>query len=424
MLKNVGLVLIGALAGAAGLFLLQLQPAEAPRIEGAHDLEAAFSQFAQVVEESGSFVKSHKWYGSEREQAEAYRHIVRIMMNVLPESVLIDPDFPYFYEIGPLSKSGMDNSDQHYLSTMINGSGVYRVWGSRGSSRRLDFSLYEQDALAESLATLATEQLQTQEDGSFELILGGPRRDGNWLPMQPGRLRLLVRQVHSDWANELPGEVHVDRIDEERPVYPELDREIMAARLVEAANLLAQNVRRWPEYSRTRLEALLPANTMGPPRDVGSTGGLTGRKMVGAHFDLAPDEALVIKVWPTRASYQGIQLGHHWWESMDYANRQSSLTADQAVTSSDGAFYFVVCDKDPGVANWLDTEGFRRGVILMRYDGLPDSELEANELPAATLVKHDELWTHLPADEPRLSAADRKEQIAVRRRHVQRRVGF
>ncbi len=30
MLKNVGLVLIGALAGAAGLFLLQLQPAEAP----------------------------------------------------------------------------------------------------------------------------------------------------------------------------------------------------------------------------------------------------------------------------------------------------------------------------------------------------------------------------------------------------------
>ncbi|MED5261737.1 MAG: DUF1214 domain-containing protein [Myxococcota bacterium] len=424
MIKNLCWAVFGALLGAAVLFGFQLQPEQAPRVEGRHDLESAFAQFAQAVEESGQFVQGHKWYGSEREQAEAYRHIARTLMNTIPESLLVDPDFPYFFEIGPFSKSGMDNSDQRYLSTMLNGDGVYRLWGSRGNSNRLDFSIYEQDALSGSLATLATEDLQTREDGSFEIILGGPPREGNWLPMRPGRLRLLVRQVHTDWGEELPGEVHIDRIDEGRPIYPELDREEMAARLVEAANLLALNVRRWPEFSRTRIESLTPANALTSPRKVGHTGGLTGRLMVAGHFDLAPDEALLIKAWPTEATYQGIQLGHHWWESLDYANRQSSLTADQAKPSSDGAFYFVISESDPGVANWLDTEGFHRGVIMMRFDGIPGEVISEGKEPTAILVKLDELGGHLPEGEAEISAVQREEQIALRRRHVQRRFGF
>jgi len=237
-------------------------------------------------------------------------------------------------------------------------------------------------------------------------------------------LRLLVRQVHSDWGDELPGEVHVDRIDENRPAYPELDREEMAARLVEAANLLALNVRRWPEFSRTRIESLTPANALTSPRKVGHTGGLTGRLMVAGHFDLAPDEALLIKAWPTEATYQGIQLGHHWWESLDYANRQSSLTAEQAKPSSDGAFYFVISERDPGVANWLDTEGFHRGVIMMRFDGIPGEVIDEEKEPTAILVNLDELAEHLPEGEAEISAKQREEQVALRRRHVQRRFGF
>ncbi|MDG2336219.1 MAG: DUF1214 domain-containing protein [Myxococcota bacterium] len=424
IVKNIAWILLGALLGSAGLFWAQIQPERAVRIQGEHELEAAFSELARAVKESGDFVQGHQWYGSEREQAEAYRHIARIMMNVLPASLLIDPDFPYFFEIGPFSKSGMDNSDQRYLTTTVNGSGTYRIWGSRGGSRRLDVSLYEQDALSGSLATLTSEQLSVEDDGSFEIILGGPSREGNWLPMQTGDLRLMVRQVHSDWADELPGEVHIDRIDESRPVYPELDRQEMAARLIEAANLLALNVRRWPEYSRTRIQGLIPVNTLTAPRPVGQTGGLAGRLMVAGHFDLASDEALLIKTWPSQATYQGIQLGHHWWESMDYANRQSSLTADQARESSDGALYFVVSESDPGVANWLDTEGFRRGVIFMRFDGLEGQELEEGREPTASLIKLNALQGYLPADEALFSSTQRAAQIATRRRHVQRRFGF
>lgn len=423
-MKNVLILLLGAALGAATLFYVHLRPAKVPDIAPHTEVAAAYAQFATAIADAGDFVQNHQWYGSEREQAEAYRHIARVLISAIPEALLIDKDFPYFYEIGPFTKSGMDNSDQRYLSTTIDGAGVYRLWGTRGSSRRLEVSVYEEDALSKTLASLDAGQLITQADGRFEVILGGEPREGNWLPLQPGRKRVLVRQIFSDWQTELPGDVHIDRIDGGRPDYPTLGTREMAERLVRTTNLFATNVRRWPEYSRTRFDALIPANTLTPPRNVADTGGLAGRVMVGGHFDLQDDEALVIKAWPTQANYQGIQLGHHWWESLDYGNRQSSLTLDQAVVSADGAIYYVISMQDPGTANWLDTEGFNRGVILMRYDGIPGATLAEGQNPSAERVKLAALAEALPAGEAVLTGEERRAQIEKRRAHVQRRFGF
>ncbi|MFK8050440.1 MAG: hypothetical protein AB8B81_18610 [Halioglobus sp.] len=217
--------------------------------------------------------------------------------------------------------------------------------------------------------------------------------------------------------------MHIDRIDADRPTYPVLTKEKMAEQLSNATNTFAEDLRRWPELSRTRFSMLMPKNRLMPPQDTGKEGGLAGRWMVGGHFDLSEDEALVIRARPTDASYQGIQLGHHWWESLDYANRQSSLTADQAKVSSDGVIYFVISHKDPGVSNSLDTEGFSRGVILMRYDGM-SSELSEEQTPVAELVKMENLREYLPTDEPVVSAEQRAGEISIRRRHVQSRFGL
>lgn len=423
-MKNVLLLLAGALIGAAALFYFHLKPAPIPEVEEHADLAQAYAQFAAAIADAGEFVQSHQWYGTEREQAEAYRHIARILISSIPEALLIDKDFPDFYEIGPFTKSGMDNSDQRYLSTIVDGSGVYKVWGTRGSSRRLEVSVYEEDAMSKTLGSLDADQLVVDEKGAFEIILGGEPREGNWLPLLAGRKRVLVRQIFSDWSTERPGDVHIDRIDNNRPDYPVMTPEEMAARLVRTTDLFATNVRRWPEFSRTRFDALIPANTLAPPQNVADSGGLAGRVMVGGHFDLKPDEAMVIKAWPTAANYQGIQLGHHWWESLDYANRQSSLTADQVTVSADGAIYYVIAQEDPGTANWLDTEGFSRGVILMRYDGITGARLAENQEPSASLVKLTELSAALPANELQVSPEQRQREIRKRREHVQRRFGF
>jgi hypothetical protein len=424
MIKNLSLVILGCVIGALIIYAKDFRTETATQTPSGLAMEASFKAFASAVSGAGDFVQGHQWYGSDLEQAEAYRHILRALVSAIEIKALADPDFPYFHELNPFSKSGMDNSDQRYLITMLDGEGAYRIWGNRGSSRRLDFTLYEAGSpMAPSFSTLSTEQLQVDERGDFEVYVGGVQRDRNWIANTPGSTRLLIRQIHSDWDNERPGQIHIDRIDSEKPVYPTLTPEKIASRLTEAANWFAADVRRWPELSRTRFAMLMPANTLTPPQDTGSEGGLSGRWMVGGHFKLADDEALLITARPSNAAYQGIQIGHHWWESFDYANRQTSLTADQSYVSSDGAIYFVISKQDPGVANWLDTEGFDRGVILMRYDGM-SAELDAEQRPSATTLPLSALQERLPKDDPQITPAQRAQAIAIRRQHVQRRFGF
>ncbi|MDG2412201.1 MAG: hypothetical protein P8M21_10165, partial [Halioglobus sp.] len=261
-------------------------------------------------------------------------------------------------------------------------------------------------------------------DDSFELWIGGEPRKGNWLRAEPGLQRLLVRQIHSDWGAELPGEVHIDRVDSDRPNYPVFSAKLMADRLTMATNFFSEEVRLWPELSRTRIAGLVPANTLLAPRDTGSEGGLAGRLMSGGHYNIEDDEALILTSWPSSAKYQGIQLGHHWWESLDYTNRQTSLTTDQAYLSSDGAYHFVISATDPGVPNWLDTEGFSRGIILLRYDGLDAPAIPDEHHPTAKLVKLSELRDSLPDGEPTVSRQERIGNLEKRRRHVQQRENF
>ena len=69
------------------------------------------------------------------------------------------------------------------------------------------------------------------------------------------------------------------------------------------------------------------------------------------------------------APYQGIQLGSMWYVSLDYINHQTSLTADQARIDPDGQLRFVISERDPGVANWLELTGRRRNTCRSAGSG-------------------------------------------------------
>lgn len=423
MLKNSLLILLGVLLGVALMFAKALQSVAPPATAEAEGLRDSFQILADAFNDAGDFVSNHEWYGSDLEQVEAYRHILRTLSSSIELLAMSDPDFPVFHEVHPLNKGGMDNSDQRYLITLLNGEGEYRLWGTRGSSRRLDFTLYaDQTPMSPSIGLINSDQLEIDENGHFELYIGGEPRSRNWIANGAGTTRLLIRQIHADWNAERPGDIHIARVDPERPRYPSLNPTAMKERLRATAESFAADLRRWPELSRTRFKALIPVNTLRPPADTGKEGGLVGRWMVGGHFELADNEALLIEAAPTGAAYQAIQLGNHWWASLDYAHRQSSLTLEQSHLSSDGKLYYVISKSDPGVSNWLDTGGYHRGVILMRYDGL-HGEMNESLWPRARKLSVDELRSALPSDEPSISLEQRAAEIARRRAHVQRRFG-
>ena len=64
----------------------------------------------------------------------------------------------------------------------------------------------------------------------------------------------------------------------------------------------------------------------------GAKAGVVGRWMSLGHYDLAPDQALVIRIPPTGAPYQGSQLADLWFGSLEYASATSSITRGQAIT--------------------------------------------------------------------------------------------
>ena len=128
---------------------------------------------------------------------------------------------------------------------------------------------------------------------------------------------------------------------------------------------------------------------MTPPRP--TPGGLATQFSSAGHFDLGEDQAMIVTVPAAGrdvAPYQGIQLGSMWYISLDYINHQTSLTADQARIDPDRRLRFVISERDPGVANWLELTGRRRGYVQIRWQRLT-RDLTAEDGPEVEVVPFD-----------------------------------
>jgi hypothetical protein len=233
---------------------------------------------------------------------------------------------------------------------------------------------------------------------------------------------LIVREVYSDWSAEQRGTIAIRRADTAGTAPPPPDTSALAKRYGVAGKILVSRLRTFlafPEWFYLNL----PANTLTEPRS--TPGGLTTQFSSVGHYDLADDQAMIVTV-PAAAKdvapYQGIQLGSMWYISLDYINHQTSLTADQARADPDGMLRFVISERDPGVANWLECTGHRRGYIQLRWQRLA-RDLRAGDGPRAEVVKHAELAERLPFHEQaRITGGEYTERIAARQAAVARRM--
>jgi hypothetical protein len=84
-----------------------------------------------------------------------------------------------------------------------------------------------------------------------------------------------------------------------------------------------------------------------------------------------------------------------WYVSMDFVNHQTSLTAAQAQHDPDGVMRFVVSERDPGVANWLECTGHRRGYLQIRWQRTA-REFTAADGPTVQVVGVHDVAAALP----------------------------
>ena len=160
----------------------------------------------------------------------------------------------------------------------------------------------------------------------------------------------------------------------------------------------------------------IPVNTMVPPRL--TPGGLATQYSSVGHFDLQPDQALVITLPVSDAPYVGFQLGSLWYISLDYINHQTSLNNTQAQADPDGKVRIVVSDQNPGVTNWVETLGHRRGFLQFRWQRVSRQLTEADG-PTVELVDVDAVAATLPFfDHNKISEDDWRARIALRQQQI------
>jgi hypothetical protein len=164
----------------------------------------------------------------------------------------------------------------------------------------------------------------------------------------------------------------------------------------------------------------IPVNTMVAPRL--TPGGLATQYSSAGHFDLRPDQALVITIPVSDAPYLGFQLGSMWYISLDYINHQTSLNNTQAQADPDGKVRIVVADQNPGVTNWVETLGHRRGFLQFRWQRVSRQLAEADG-PAVELVDFDAIPATLPYFEHnKISDEQWRDRITLRQSQIAARM--
>lgn len=347
--------------------------------------------------------------------AAGYRHLLVLLTLGIDEALRPSDAFePHLApgNVDAVLKWGMDCPDAAYLGAPLRGDAVYRITGARGSVRYLGFQVMAGMA---SAANVVVDDLDLGRDGSLELWLSAEPRAGNWMQIPTGRSGLVVRQFFYDWENEVPARLSIERVEGGAPAEPwPVAGSGVARQLVALGEFVEASLKFWREVEEGgRAQGL---NRFREPVARTDLGGAAESVTVWGSWDLTDDEALVIEVAPPDALYWSVALGNYWWESIDYADHQSSLNGHQAVLDDDGVFRAVVAHRDPGVANWLDTTGERRGPMIFRW-----VRAAAAPVPAARVVPFGSIGEALPPATTRMDPDARRAVIARRRVGVRRR---
>jgi hypothetical protein len=319
-----------------------------------------------------------------------------------------DRDHPFLQSgTGPFTKMGLDNPDTLYFGTRVQAGREYLVTGTRGTTTDLSFQLlggeYTDDNVPDSETAFDDRQLDIGANGDYE-----------WRFTPAANAQLVIREVYNDWSAQR-GKVAIARADTAGTAPPPLTNQLIEKRFAVAGKQLVQRIKTWLQFPQW-FYMNIPVNTMVAPRL--TPGGLATQYSSAGHFELTPDQALVITLPATDAPYLGFQLGSLWYVSLDYINHQTSLNGTQAQADPDGKIRIVVADRDPGVTNWVETLGHRKGFLQFRWQRISRQLIEADG-PTVELVGIDEVAEYLPFHESnKISSEDWRARIALRQKQI------
>jgi hypothetical protein len=374
---------------------------------------AAWAHLLGKLERAAQIVQTDPASRNAADLAAGIRHLLVLLAAGADEALRFDPDPILSVQrasTNDIITWGMECPDCIYTRAALRGGESYRLFGNRGTARYV--GLQTMDGIV-STANELVDELEVDADGNFEVILSRDERDGNWMRIEGDAPTLTVRHFFYDWDSEVQSSLCIERLGDavERTTAPASPDVLVSRQLVALGDFVHDNLQFFLQFG-----GAAPANGFLPAIDRTAMGAAAENRPVIGRWELGPDEALILEVEPPQGVYWSYSLGNPWWETIHYGRHQSSLNGHQAVVDSDRLVRVVLCGRDPGVANWLDTAGHSNGAMILRC-----VRTTTAPTPNARVVAFDDIASALPADTRRVTAEERAAVVERRRRAVHER---
>ena len=319
----------------------------------------AFAALLATLEEVGERFAGEEWGLTDpTDVAEGLRVVVHHLGTGIETQLEDDAAHPTFRAIvSPWRKALGDNADARYHDAKVHPAGTYRVRGNTGGAVYVSFTV---EAGAEDASRITVRHYW----------------EGPASPQVPPMAELGLTIDLVDGIDAVPA----------TPPAP-TDASIATA------------IRRMGTYVRSRT-----LDTMAKPGEGEAPAFVSREPHVfpppvppGAHalaaadaaysmapYLLGPDEALVMRVrWP-ECRCANVSLWNRQLQTFDYLRHPVSLNRAQAVAGDDGTVTMVLAHRDPGVPNWLSTEGRPFGLVFWRFM-LPEGSIATPQAEVVAL---------------------------------------
>ncbi len=310
----------------------------------------------------------------------------------------------------PGSRWGIDNPDSVYRVIPISGAHRYRISGRVAPHRLTEnyFTLWDEHMA--TVDVLSGKDLQLDEQGRFEISVDAEPANGrvNHIQSSPEAHQFYIRDVLQNWAEERVNELSIELLDGDGSAQTR-DFEQDLQRAIKYMWDYARNTTRWNRQATDK-----PVNAFDFKIDRDVDGALRNQIYIMGQFKLNAGQAMLINVDLGGADYFIAPITNLWGTSNEIVAQNGSLNLHQSITNADGTITFVVSVEDPGVHNWLDPDGMHEGILTLRWaefrHGRPEDTLQAS----AQIVELDKLDVYLPASVPRVTDAERRQQLIDR----------
>lgn len=428
-------------------YLLSADPADGADPAGSSVIPGrAWDGFLERLAEAGLLVAGSQIPETAVDRASAFRGVLQFLYFGLERTLgSADPARPVLSRPWPthLFDYGAGNPDAVYRTASLRDDVTYRISGRLGNAAFMSFEFFDGATQAGSL--LAAD-LRPDASGRFEVMFGPGQRDGPWHQVVPGTSYLLSREFFSDWETAEPSVMRIECTDEPAAPWPVMSADRVSKELTALGTWLVETVR---VFAAAQARGISQFANQWDPQVSRPHSDLPA--IYHAYWDLRPGEGLLIETPAPRGGYWGIQLANGLWNTLDFANRQTSLNRAQARIDQDGMIRAVIAHADPGVANWLDTLGHQQGSVHLRFlppavaggpvrprpagrladtrddwmarwaqDRQPDAQASQHPRPTARVVALDDLDAVLPPGTARVTPAQRRRVLDERLRQVTR----